>query len=90
MASEKAYVLGTHDEELARLGVQHRAWRERALGAWRRGGIGPGSTVLDVGCGPGYASLDLAELVGSGGRVVAVGKSARFLDALNTMSKARG
>jgi hypothetical protein len=44
MASERAYVLGTNDEELARLGVQHRAWRERALAAWRFAGIKPGDT----------------------------------------------
>jgi ubiquinone/menaquinone biosynthesis C-methylase UbiE len=30
-----------------------------------------GMTVLDVGCGAGFASLGLAELVGSGGSVIA-------------------
>jgi hypothetical protein len=34
MATEKAYVLGTHDEEISRLGLQHRAWRPRVLSAW--------------------------------------------------------
>jgi SAM-dependent methyltransferase len=90
MASEKSYVLGTSDEELVRLGVQHRAWRERALGAWRQGQISLGDTVMDVGCGPGYASVDIAELVGPSGRVVAIDKSIRFLDALNTMRQSRG
>ena len=52
--------------------------------------IGPGQTVLDVGCGPGYASLDLAELVGPSGRVVAVDKSERFLHALDAASRERG
>jgi ubiquinone/menaquinone biosynthesis C-methylase UbiE len=79
--AEKEYVLGTGDEELARLGLQHRAWRLRALAAWRAAEIGPGQTVLDVGCGPGYASLDLAEMVGPCGRVVALDKSERFLVA---------
>jgi SAM-dependent methyltransferase len=90
MATERAYVLGTNDEELTRLGVQHQAWRERALAVWRLGGISAGNTVLDVGCGPGYASLDLADLVGPSGRVVAVDKSARFLDALSVMRQSRG
>src|SRR5689334_13133435 len=76
------YVLGTHDEELARLGLQHRVWRSRALDAWRRAGFTTGQTLLDVGCGPGYATLDLAEIAGAGGRVIALDKSARFLDAL--------
>lgn len=39
MNSTKDYILGTHDEELERLGLQHRAWRERALEAWHSAGI---------------------------------------------------
>jgi ubiquinone/menaquinone biosynthesis C-methylase UbiE len=90
MASTKDYVLGTHDEEIERLGLQHRAWRQRALDAWRAAGIGPRQTVLDVGCGPGYASLDLAELVGASGRVVAIDKSERFLHTLDEQCGERG
>ena len=78
------YVLGTHDQELARLGLQHRVWRSRALEAWSRAGFTAGQTLLDVGCGPGYAALDLAEIAGAGGRVVAVDRSPRFLDALRS------
>jgi SAM-dependent methyltransferase len=89
MGSTKDYVLGTHDEEVERLGLQHRAWRQRALDAWRSAGIGPGQTVLDVGCGPGYAALDLAELVGASGRVVAIDKSERFLSALEAACRQR-
>ena len=89
MVSTKDYVLGTHDEEIARLGLQHRAWRQRALDAWRSAGIGPGQTVLDVGCGPGYGSVDLAELVGPSGRVVAIDKSERFLRALDATCRER-
>jgi len=90
MVSSKDYVLGTHDEEIERLGLQHRAWRQRALDAWRSAGIGPGQTVLDVGCGPGYGSVDLAELVGPSGRVVAIDKSERFLRALDATCRERG
>jgi len=89
MVSINDYVLGTHDEEIARLGLQHRAWRQRAMDAWQSAGIGPGQTVLDVGCGPGYAALDLAELVGPPGRVVAIDKSERFLHALNAACRER-
>src|SRR5262245_49869102 len=79
---DRDYVLGTHDEEIARLGLQHRVWRPRALDAWRRAGFTVGQALLDVGCGPGHASLDLAEIAGPGGRVVAFDRSRRFLDAL--------
>ena len=84
------YVLGTRDEEIARLGLQHRAWRSRALAAWRTGEFAPGQTVLDVGCGPGFAALDLAEVVGPDGRVVAIDKSERFLGHLEATCRERG
>lgn len=90
MATANEYVLGTHDEELQRLGLQHRVWRQRALDSWRAAGVGPGQTILDIGCGPGFAALDLAELVGLSGRVVAIDKSERFLAALDAACHERG
>ena len=84
------YVLGTDDQELARLGLQHRVGRARALDGWARAGFTVGQTLLDVGCGPGYASLDLAEIAGPRGRVVAVDRSARFLDALRSAAVRNG
>ena len=33
--------------------------------------IKEGMTVLDVGCGPGFFSIDLAQMVGKSGRVIA-------------------
>jgi SAM-dependent methyltransferase len=89
-ARERDYVLGTHDDEVERLGLQHSVWRPRALAAWRRAGFGRGDTIIDVGSGPGYATLDLADVVGPRGRVVAVDRSRRFLDALNAARHARG
>jgi len=88
--AERDYVLGTHDEEIERLGLQHAVWRPRANSAWQRAGFNRGQTILDVGCGPGYATLDLAELVGPTGRVIAVDRSRRFLDVLEARAEARG
>jgi ubiquinone/menaquinone biosynthesis C-methylase UbiE len=34
--------------------------------------IEEGMTVLDVGCGPGFFSIDMAHMVGASGRVIAV------------------
>ncbi len=90
MSAERDYVLGTHDAEIERLGLQHRVWRPRASRAWRRAGFTVGQTLLDVGCGPGYAALDLAEIVGGAGRVVAIDRSRRFLDVLQARAAARG
>jgi SAM-dependent methyltransferase len=89
MADEREYVLGTHDEEIARLGLQHRVWRPRALDAWLQAGFTTGQTLVDIGCGPGYATIDLAEIAGPSGRVVAIDRSQRFLDALGANAARR-
>ncbi len=88
-SNERDYVLGTHDEELERLGVQHRAWRPVVLDCWKKAGITVGSRVLDVGAGPGYATVDLAGIVGRSGRVVAVERSSNFVNALKSAIQAQ-
>jgi ubiquinone/menaquinone biosynthesis C-methylase UbiE len=90
MATERDYVLGTHDEELARLGVQHRVWRPTVLDCWQRAGITVGKRVLDVGAGPGYATVDLAEIVGPAGEVVALERSHNFIRAIQSICRSRG
>ena len=89
MTMERDYVLGTHDEELARLGLQHRAWRPVVLDCWGKAGITVGKRVLDVGAGPGYASIDLAEIVGSTGEVVALERSRNFIRAMEEACRVR-
>jgi len=82
MPTERDYVLGTHEKELARLGLQHDVWRPVALDCWKRAGITAGCKVLDVGAGPGYATVDLAEIVGPAGEVVALERSSKFVHAI--------
>lgn len=79
---EREYVLGTHDDEVERLGLQHRVWRRHVLESWNRGGLNVGQTVVDLGCGPGWATADLSEIVGGDGRVIACDRSARFLEVV--------
>lgn len=87
--SDTEYVLGTHDEELARLGLQHQVWRPHVLRCWHEAGVTRGARVLDVGAGPGYCALDLAELVAPTGRVTAVERSGRFLRAARAEAERR-
>ena len=89
MTTDRDYVLGTHDEELARLGLQHRVWRPVVLDCWQRAGVTVGKRVLDVGAGPGYATVDLAEIVGPTGEVVALERSRNFIDAMEATCRAR-
>src|ERR1700756_4827918 len=90
METERDYVLGTHDEEIARLGLQHRVWRAVVLKCWQRAGITVGKRVLDVGAGPGYATVDLAEIVGPTGEVVALERSNKFVSAMKERVRVRG
>lgn len=50
----------------------------------------PGQRVLDVGCGPGTITADLADLVGPQGRVVAVDTSRQVLDEAAAHVAGRG
>lgn len=88
--AEQEYVLGTHEPELERLGLQHQLWSAAAAEAWERAGFRSGMKLLDAGCGPGFATLDLAQRVGPRGRIVAVDISKRFLAHLQAQATAQG
>ena len=88
--AERDYILGTGDDEVARLGLQHHVWRPRMLECWRNAGITAGSHVMDVGAGPGYATVEFAELVGSSGKVIALERSGRFLRSAEEACERRG
>jgi len=57
---------------LQRLGEQHHVWQEENQRLLDRAGFGQGATLVDLGCGPGFTTLDLARRVGPGGRVIPV------------------
>ncbi len=82
-ANDREYVLGTDEQEHARLSLQHAIWGDAASSHWTRAGFGPGDTIIDIGCGPGLGSRDLARLLGPAGRVIAIDESQRFLDHID-------
>lgn len=84
------YVLGSHAQESARLERQHRIWRPEMLASWQQAGFGPGQRLLDVGCGPGFASLELAERVGPQGQVLAIDSASAFLETLQRSCSEQG
>jgi SAM-dependent methyltransferase len=81
-AEADEYILGTDTEELERLRFQHQVWVKEAYELFERAGLRAGDRVLDLGCGPGFTTIELAHVVGPRGRVVARDVSARFLATL--------
>ena len=81
-ADPREYALGTNEAEVVRLGVQHKIWSAAAFAIWERAGIRAGQTVLDIGSGPGYTSYDLAGVVTSRGKVIAIDESKSFIEHL--------
>jgi SAM-dependent methyltransferase len=55
-----------------RLQVLARSWAPTTLALFDRAGVGPGQSCLDLGCGGGDVTLEMARLVGPGGRVTGV------------------
>ncbi len=90
MTDEREYALGTNAAEIVRLGVQHRLQAASAIALWERANIRAGQTVLDLGCGPGYTSADLAGIVTSSGKVVAIDQSALFIEHLKRRQELLG
>ncbi|MFH8379494.1 methyltransferase domain-containing protein [Kitasatospora sp. NPDC018058] len=74
--SETVYTHG-HQEAVLR---SHRSRTAADSAAYLLPELRPGQALLDVGCGPGTITADLAELVGPTGRVVAVDTSAEVLE----------
>lgn len=72
--------------------LQQAAERIRALKefSYRRMAITEGSTVLDVGCGPGMDTVPLAHRVGAEGTVIAIDNDPAMLDAAQTHAQRSG
>lgn len=68
MTSTPDYAHGHHSSVLA----SHATRSTANSCAYFLDRLSPGMTVLDIGCGPGSISLDLARIVGPTGRVVGI------------------
>jgi ubiquinone/menaquinone biosynthesis C-methylase UbiE len=70
--TDPTYALGRSDNEHARLTEQANFLRPLTERFFKKAGIAPGMSVLDVGSGVGDVAFLVAELVGPSGRVVGV------------------
>jgi SAM-dependent methyltransferase len=90
--SDSGYQLGTGigEDEVARLEVQGRALAPATRMIFAEAGIRPGMRVLDLGCGAGDVAFAAAGLVGPGGSVVGVDRSADALARARLRAEQRG
>jgi len=84
------YALGHAPSELERLQAQAGYLRRITEAIWRAAGIGAGMRVLDAGCGAGDTTFLAADLVGSGGRVVGMDRSADAIATARQRAAAEG
>ncbi len=84
------YVLGSADPELRRLQSLSLLYRDVTRRWLERAGIGPGMSVVDVGCGPGDVTLLVRELVGTTGSVTGVDSSPEALTRARSRAEAAG
>ena len=76
------YILGDDHEELSRLKLQHDLWREELLRLWNFSRLRVSDKILDLGCGPGYVSLEILNYVRSNVELTSVDISEKFLNYL--------
>ncbi len=85
------YRFGYKHEEIERLRYQHHVWADENQRFLSRAGFSTGTTIVDLGCGPGYTTIDLARIVGSRGKVIAVDRDGeRSLPLLKAQTEALG
>ncbi|MCD0481460.1 methyltransferase domain-containing protein [Streptacidiphilus sp. ASG 303] len=86
MTSRAVYTHGFHASVL-----RSHTWRtaENSAG-YLLPHLAPGAAVLDVGCGPGTVTADLAERVGPGGHVTGLDASAEVLEQARRTAAGRG
>lgn len=80
------YVLGNDQEELDRLKLQHELWRDELIRLWNFSNIKNSKKVLDLGCGPGFTSMDLLGYIESC-ELTSIDISENFLNYLNFQVK---
>ena len=80
MSDLKHYVIRGGVLGRERLKILSRVMHESAVEVFERAGIGEGMTCLDVGCGSGDVTLDLARRVGPKGKVVGADIDSTKLD----------
>ena len=86
----RGYLLGSSEEETARLIRQGELFGPLTRRLFVEAGIGPGMRVLDLGSGAGDVAFLAAELVGPTGEVVSIDRDPKVLAVARDRARAMG
>ena len=66
------YILNTNDNARARLDLQHELYAESSTDLLRLAGLSTGMKGLEIGCGSGAMTVEIAKLIGSQGDLLSI------------------
>lgn len=81
------YILNTNNQARDRLSLQHLLYAKSSINLLKDAEISKGMTGLEIGCGSGEMTLELAELIGAEGSLLAVDLSQDQLDHVQNVTK---
>lgn len=90
MLQDSHYIIRGGDSGAQRLHLLARAFLPGTLNLLDRSGLGSGMKVLDLGCGSGDVTLELARRVGPDGKVVGIDMDERVLNHARNSAAAEG
>lgn len=64
--------------------LQHDLWKDHLVRVWKKSQFSPGKSVLELGCGPGFTTEDLALFLENKSDITAVDISDNFLSYLES------
>jgi SAM-dependent methyltransferase len=87
VTTSSQYLHGTSPAEQGRLGLMNRLLNENSL---REMHLAPGERIIDVGCGLGQLSREMARQVGPSGHVLGIERSREQLEVARQLAAADG
>ncbi|CAM2902505.1 class I SAM-dependent methyltransferase [Legionella worsleiensis] len=80
------YILNTNDKARDRLSLQHGLYAQSSKTLIEEAGIKPGMSGLEIGCGSGVMTLELARRIGLNGFLLAIDLSQEQLDHVQSIT----
>jgi demethylmenaquinone methyltransferase/2-methoxy-6-polyprenyl-1,4-benzoquinol methylase len=69
------------------MGSRFRKWLLNPITTLQGANIKPGQTVLEVGCGTGFFTIPAAEMIGEGGKLIAMDVNSGFIEVTSKKAK---